>query len=305
MNRLGIDLGGTKTAAVVLTDVGDVRWERRVATPREDYDATVAMIVSLVDEAERAVGERCSIGLGIPGTVSPGSGLVKNANSTWLIGRPLQRDLETRLGRAVRVANDANCLIASEVIDGAAAGAAVAFGVILGTGVGGGLAAWGRIVAGANGIAGEWGHNPIPWPDADEQPGPACYCGKRACIETFLSGPGLASDYARRSGEAVSSETTVERALAGQPMAVAALQAWERRVAKSLASVINVIDPEVIVIGGGLSRIERLYTSVPRLWGEWVFSDTIVTRLVSARFGDASGVRGAARLWDSMLPSAY
>jgi fructokinase len=295
--NLGIDLGGTKIAGVVLGDVGQVLWERRIATPREDYDATVDAIGALVEEAEHAVGQRCAVGVGIPGTISPATGLVKNANSTWLIGRSFQRDVETRLRRDVRMANDANCLIASEAADGAAAGSSVAFGVILGTGVGGGVAVRGVTIAGANSIAGEWGHNPLPWPEAGEWPGPTCYCGRRGCIETYLSGPGLSRDYQERSGEAAPGEVVVERAASGDSVAAATLDAWERRVAKSLASVINVLDPDVIVVGGGLSRIESLYRRVPQLWRAWVFSDTVVTRLVPARFGDASGVRGAARLW--------
>lgn len=295
--RLGIDLGGTKMAAIVLSDDGTVRYEERRATPRDDYDATLEAIAELVAGAERAAGVACSVGVGIPGAVSPVTGLIKNANSTWIIGRPLQRDLERRLGRQVRLANDANCLTVSEATDGAAAGADVVFGVILGTGTGGGIVVHGRIVTGANAIAGEWGHNPLPWPDDDERPGPACYCGRHGCIETFLSGPGLAADYTRRGGDRVRSETVVERAAAGEPRAGRVLDDWERRLAKALATVVNVIDPDVIVVGGGLSRIDRLYTGVPGVWGQWVFSDRVATRLVPARFGDASGVRGAAWLW--------
>jgi fructokinase len=295
--RLGLDLGGTKIAALVLDGKSRVIWERRVATPRDDYDATLAAIASLVSAADEAAGEPCTIGLGIPGAISPATGLVKNANSTWLIGRPLDHDLEARLGRPVRIENDANCLAMSEAADGAAAGMRVAFAVILGTGVGGGIAVDGRIVTGVNAIAGEWGHNPMPWADPDERPGPACYCGRTGCIETFLSGPGLARDYAARGGDAVPGELVVSRAAGGDAPARASLDAWERRLAKSLASVINILDPEVIVLGGGLSRIDRVYASVPTQWAEWVFSDTVRTRLEPARFGDASGVRGAARLW--------
>jgi fructokinase len=295
--RLGIDLGGTKIAAVVFGDEGTVVWETRTASPRDNYDATIEAIASLVAAGEQAVGRSCSVGIGIPGAISPATGLVRNANSTWLIGRAFHQDLERRLARPVRLANDANCLAVSEAMDGAAAGAGVVFGVILGTGVGGGLLVHGRIVTGVNAIAGEWGHNPLPWPDADERPGPACYCGKHGCIETFLSGPGLAAAYRRRSGRAVPAEQVVSQADAGDEHSAAAVAAWEHRLARSLATVINVVDPDVIVVGGGLSRIDRLYDRVPSIWNDWVFSDRVDTRLVPAMHGDASGVRGAARLW--------
>ena len=295
--RIGIDLGGTKIEIVVLADDGAVRWQRRVATPRGDYDATLATIAGLVREAEQTAG-LCRVGIGIPGTISDATGLVKNANSVWLIGRPLREDLETALGRSVRLANDANCFAMSEAADGAGAGAPVVFGVILGTGVGGGLVVHGEVLNGANGIAGEWGHNPLPWPDADEQPGPSCYCGRHGCIETFVSGPGLAADYARRGGTAaLLGEEIVRRSAAGEPMAAASLAAWERRLAKSLASVVNIVDPNVIVVGGGLSNVAALYARVPQLWMSYVFSDAVVTGVVRAKHGDASGVRGAAWLW--------
>lgn len=295
--RLGIDLGGTKIAGIVLDGEGRPVWEKRVATPRGDYEATLAAIAGLVESGERAAGEPCSIGVGMPGAVSPATGLVKNANSTWLNGQRFADDLKWRLRRQVRLANDANCLAVSEATDGAAAGEAVVFGVILGTGVGGGIAVGGRVLTGANGIAGEWGHNPLPWPDDDERPGPACYCGRRGCIETFLSGPGLAADYERRSGRPLSGEDIVARAAQGDPTATDALAVWGRRLGKSLATVINLIDPDVIVVGGGLSKIASIYEDVPREWAAWVFSDQVATRLVPARFGDASGVRGAAWLW--------
>jgi fructokinase len=301
--RIGIDLGGTKIAAVVLGGSGETVWDARVATPQGDYDATLAAIASLVEQAERAAGHPCSVGVGMPGAISPATGLVMNANSTWLNGRAFHTDLEQRLGRSVRVANDANCLAVSEAVDGAAAGAAVTFGVILGTGVGGGIALAGAAVTGANAIAGEWGHNPLPWPDDDERPGRACYCGRRGCIETFLSGPGLAADFERRSGESSTGEAIVARAASGDGLAVLTIETWQRRLAKSLASVINLLDPDVIVVGGGLSRIESLYVRVPQLWQAWVFSDRVTTTLVAARFGDASGVRGAAWLWEpAVLP---
>ncbi|MEO7193110.1 MAG: ROK family protein [Vicinamibacterales bacterium] len=293
----GLDLGGTKIAAIVLDRQGRTLWEQRIATPRHDYPETLAALAGLVAAAEAAVGTRCTVGIGMPGAISPATGLVKNANSTWLNGQPLKRDLEQCLEREVRLANDANCLAVSEAADGAAAGAEVVFGVIIGTGTGGGLVVRGSVVTGANAIAGEWGHNPLPWPDMDELPGPACYCGLHGCIETFLSGPGLAADYQRRTGQQISSEDIVARRDAGDPHASASMEAWTRRLARAVAAVINVLDPHVIVVGGGLSRIGQIYDDVPRLWGSWVFSDHVATRFVPARYGDASGVRGAAWLW--------
>jgi fructokinase len=295
--RLGLDLGGTKIAAVVLAEDGTVRWESRVAAPRGSYSQTIEALAALVDAGERAVGATCTVGVGTPGAISPASGLVKNANSTWLNGRPLREDLAVRLGREVRVANDANCLAVSEAVDGAAAGARVAFGVILGTGVGGGLALDGRAWTGANAIAGEWGHNPLPWPGDDERPGPACYCGQRGCLETWLSGPGVAADDASAGRPSRTAEQIVEAAARGDAIARATLDRWLDRLARALATVVNVIDPEVIVVGGGLSRVSAIYDDVPRRWGAWVFSDRVETPVVPARFGDASGVRGAAWLF--------
>ena len=295
--RLGVDLGGTKIAAVVLDADGQVRWESRIATPRHDYDATLAALKALVDAAESAVGAACTVGIGMPGAISPATGLVKNANSTWLNDHAFQADAERALGRTVRLANDANCLAMSESVDGAAAGAGVVFAVILGTGTGGGIAIHQSVITGANAIAGEWGHNALPWPEPNELPGPACYCGRTGCIETWLSGPGLAADLRRRHGEARSGEEIVGLAAAGDSRAIATVSDWTGRLARGLASIINVLDPDVIVVGGGLSRIERLYVDVPRLWTRWVFSDRVDTRLVPAKYGDASGVRGAARLW--------
>lgn len=297
LKLLGIDLGGTKIEAAVLDDAGAVVWRERVPTPRESYQGTVDAIHRLVTTAERVVGP-VNVGIGIPGAVSPGTNAIKNANSTWLNGKPFQQDLERSLGRAVRMANDANCLAVSEATDGAAAGGRVVFAVILGTGTGGGVVVDGRLNVGANAIGGEWGHNSLPWPRTGEMPGPRCYCGRHGCIETFLSGPGLAADYARTSGgSGVTSEQVVARAAAGESAASACLDLWEDRLARGLASVINVLDPDVIVVGGGLSRIARLYENVPERWGRYVFSDVIVTRLVPAAHGDASGVRGAAWLW--------
>jgi fructokinase len=295
--RIGIDLGGTKIEAIALDAEGRERFRHRVPTPRGDYAGTVDALASLVAAAEGVVG-RSTVGVGMPGVVSPATGLVKNANSTWLNGRPLSEDLAARLGRPVRLANDANCFALSEATDGAAAGLPVVFGVILGTGVGGGLVVNGRVVTGANAIAGEWGHNPMPWPHAGEWPGPKCYCGRTGCIETFLSGPALARDHEARAGRALDPAGIVAAAAAGDIDAQAAVATYEGRLARGLASVINVFDPDAIVLGGGVSNVGRLYERVPRLWAEFVFSDAVVTRLVRAVHGDSSGVRGAAWLWE-------
>jgi fructokinase len=296
MMRIGVDLGGTKIEAVALDDDGAERFRRRIATPVDDYAATVDAVGAIVGEAERATGPG-TVGVGIPGTLSPATGLVKNANSTWLNGQALKADLERRLQRQVRIANDANCFALSEAADGAAAGAGIVFGVIVGTGTGGGLVANGRVLVGPNSIAGEWGHNPMPWPEPDEWPGPPCYCGRTGCIETFLSGPGLARDHERRTGQRADAAVIARAAAGGDAAAAATIDRYERRMARGLAAVMNVLDPDVIVLGGGVSQIERLYTSVPRIWGRFVFSDAIVTRLVRAKHGDSSGVRGAAWLW--------
>jgi fructokinase len=306
--RIGIDLGGTKIEGLALGDDGRARAGRRVAAPRGQYDHTIRAIVDLVAALEQSAGERGSVGVGIPGAISPATGLVKNANSTWLIGHPMADDLARALDRPVRLANDANCFALSEATDGAAAGTAVVFGVIIGTGTGGGLVVNGQVVPGANAIAGEWGHNPMPAPRDEERPGPPCYCGRSGCIETFLSGPALSRDYslsADLSAEAprakVEAMEIVARANAGEPAAAACLARYEERLARALGSVINVIDPGVIVLGGGLSNIDRLYTSVPALWPPFVFSDRVDTRLVKAAHGDASGVRGAAWLWEKRV----
>jgi len=298
--RIGVDVGGTKIEAVAL-DGGDVIARLRVDTPREDYEATLDAIGALIADLQKATtGVAASIGIGIPGTIAA-TGLVKNANSTWLIGRPLQRDLEARLGRGVRIANDANCFAMSEATDGAAAGAEVVFGVIVGTGTGAGIVVRGQVLTGANGIAGEWGHNALPWPDDEERPGPACYCGKSGCIETFLSGPGMTADHERQTGRREAPREIALAAARGEPAAIATLERYERRMARALASVINVLDPDVIVLGGGMSNIDRLYDHVPRLWSQWIFAATgsapdVRTRLARATHGDASGVRGAAWL---------
>jgi fructokinase len=295
--RIGVDVGGTKIEAIGLARSGDVMARARVATPRGDYRATLQTIADLVDAVERQAGQTGTIGIGIPGTVSSTSGLVKNANSTWLNGQPLLEDLPRLLGRPVRLANDANCFALSEAIDGAGAGARVVFGVILGTGTGGGVVVNGEVVVGVNGIAGEWGHNPLPWPGADELPGPACYCGRAGCVETFLSGPGLAADFERATRRVLSPEQIVAHADAGEASAASCLDRYEHRCARALAAVINVLDPDVIVLGGGLSNVDRLYQNVPARWAPYVFSDVVLTKLIKAKHGDSSGVRGAARLW--------
>jgi fructokinase len=299
--RIGIDLGGTKIEGLALGDDGRELDRRRIAAPRGHYDDTVRAVVDLVAAIEAATHARGSVGLGIPGAMSPATGLIKNANSTWLIGRPLADDLSRALGRPVRLANDANCFALSEATDGAAAGAAVVFGVIIGTGTGGGLVVHGRLVVGANAIAGEWGHNPLPAPEDDERPGPQCYCGRFGCIETFLSGPGLSRDYVRLGGDDVPATEVAARADRGEPRALSCLDRYERRFARAIGSIINVVDPDVIVLGGGLSNITRLYDRVPALWGPCVFSDRVDTRLVRAQHGDASGVRGAAWLWPERI----
>jgi len=298
---IGIDLGGTKIEALLLAADGSSRWRERVATPQGDYRATLAAVAELVARAESATGiSGARIGIGTPGSATA-DGLMRNANSTCLNGQPLQRDLEALLGRPVRLANDANCLALSEATDGAGAGAEVVFAVILGTGVGGGLVVRGQLLAGTNGLAGEWGHNPLPWADADDAGAAACYCGQTGCIETWLSGPGLARDHALRSGESLSAAQIAHRAARGDAACEANLQRYESRLARALAAVINLVDPDVIVLGGGLSRIERLYSTVPTLWAKHVFSagaaQALRTRLAISVHGDASGVRGAAWLW--------
>lgn len=297
--RIGIDLGGTKIAIIALDAAGQVLWKARAPTPQGDYEATVATVVRLVREAERALGRSGRVGVGAPGSVSRVTGRLRNSNSVCLNGRPLREDLERALERPIRLANDANCFAVSEAVDGAGAGAESLFGVILGTGVGGGLVIGGRLLIGANGIAGEWGHSPLPMLDEEDRPLPHCYCGRAGCIETYLSGPGLAADHVRRHGGQLDAATIAARAEAGDPDCEASLRRYEARLARALAGVINLLDPEVIVLGGGLSRLQRLYRQVPERWGAHIFSDQVVTRLLPARHGDASGVRGAAWLWDA------
>lgn len=306
--RIGIDLGGTKIEGIALANDGRELARRRVSTPRDDYRATVSAVADLAAQVEREARQvepgstEATVGVGIPGMISPRTGRVKNANSTWLIGHPLDQDLEAELGKPVRLANDANCFAVSEATDGAAAGADVVFGVILGTGVGGGIVVHGQPLTGLNAIGGEWGHNPLPWPKNQETPGPACYCGMRGCIETFLSGPGFAALYQAAGGDAITAPEILVRAERNEALALSAAEHYEDRLARALAHVINILDPDVIVLGGGLSNIPRLYDAVPTLWQEWVFSDVVDTRLLPNRHGDSSGVRGAAWLWGPESP---
>ena len=297
MLRIGIDLGGTKIELIALDDTGREVLRRRIPTPQGDYAAIVETVAALVEAAELELRGRGTVGIGMPGAESLASGLIKNANSTCLIGQPLRHDLQQRLRRELRLANDANCFALSEATDGAAAGAEAVFGVILGTGCGAGVVVHGRVLAGANAIAGEWGHNPLPWPRDDERPGPACYCGKHGCIETWLSGPGLSRDLADHGGPSLSAGEVADLAQRGDGACEAALRRYEDRLARGLAHIINILDPRVIVLGGGLSRLSRLYASVPAIWGRYVFSDRVDTRLLPPRHGDSSGVRGAAWLW--------
>ena len=298
-SRIGIDLGGTKIEAAALSPDGVMLARHRVPTPRNDYQGTLTAIVGLVDRLEESTGRAASVGVGMPGIMSPATGLVKNANSVCLIGRPLADDLQGVLDRPVRFENDANCFTLSEARDGAGRGRRLVFGVILGTGTGGGIVVDGRVWSGRNSIGGEWGHNPLPWPGPGEHPGPGCYCGKTGCIETFLSGPGLAADHERATGQRAEPAPIVASATAGDAAAEATLARYDDRLARSLASLINVLDPDVIVLGGGLSNMDRLYAAVPRLWGAYVFSDHVVTTLVPPAHGDSSGVRGAAWLWET------
>ena len=288
--RIGVDIGGTKIEIVALDPTGAARLRRRVPTPAGDYAATLQAVVELTRSAEAELGARASVGVGAPGAI-------KNSNSTVLIGKPLQADLEARLERPIRIANDADCFTISESSDGAGAWAAIVFGVILGTGVGGGIAVQRRLLAGRNAIAGEWGHNPLPWPRDDERPGPRCYCGKHGCLETFLSGPALARAYFERSGRALEAAAVAAAALAGDEAAQACLACYEDRLARGLATVINVIDPDAIVLGGGLSNVAQLAERVAQRLPRYVFSDAVSTAVVRAQHGDSSGVRGAAMLW--------
>jgi fructokinase len=297
--RIGIDLGGTKIEGIVLGSDGTIGERLRVPTPTGAYEESVAAIAGVVAELEKRVGRRCSVGVAHPGAISPVSGLIKNANSTRLNGRPLKADLEKLLGREVRLANDANCLAISEASDGAAAGCGIVFGVILGTGVGGGVVIDGKSLIGAQAIAGEWGHNALPDPRDDERPGPRCYCGRLGCIETWLSGPRVQEQFAARTGRRLQATEIAEAAAAGDAEAAAQIELYCDRLARALAGLVNILDPHAIVLGGGLSRIERLYVRVPQLWKRYIFSepDSVVTKLLPPKYGDSSGVRGAAWLW--------
>ena len=326
--RIGIDFGGTKTEIICLDEHnGKELYRHRIPTARDDYDATVKSIAGLIAQAEKTLGKTGTVGIGIPGTVVAKTGLVKNANSTWLIGKPLQQDVAGALSRDVRIQNDANCFAVSEATDGAGKGHGVVFGVIIGTGCGGGVAINGAAHLGSNAIAGEWGHNPLPYPRVasaipetvfesaphttdtlvahyitdntaiGEHPGPLCYCGRRGCLETWISGTGFKNDYKRVTGESVSTHDIIAHAQAGEPKAVAALGRYTDRLARALAGVVNILDPDVIILGGGMSNVDSLYTDVPKIWGQYVFSDTVETKILPARHGDSSGVRGAAWLW--------
>ncbi|MFO1412948.1 MAG: ROK family protein [Burkholderiales bacterium] len=298
--RLGVDLGGTKIEAIALDAHGREALRRRVPTPQGDYRATIAAVAALVRDVESALGiaaGAATVGVGTPGALSRATGLLRNSNSTCLNGMPIAADLEAALGRPVRISNDANCFALSEAVDGAGRDAHVVFGVILGTGVGAGIVVDGRVLEGCNAIAGEWGHNPLPWPRDDERPGAACYCGRSGCIETWLSGPGLARDHRRHTGQALEAPQIVAAAAAGEAGADASLARYEERLARALAHVVNIVDPDVIVLGGGMSNVDRLYARVPQSWGAWVFSDRVDTVLARNVHGDSSGVRGAAWLW--------
>jgi fructokinase len=295
--RIGIDLGGTKISGLALADDGEILARRRIPTPKGDYDGTLDAIASLVSDLERETGRTGSVGIGTPGAISPATGLFKNASAVFLNGRPGKVDLEARLGREVRIANDANCFVLSEAVDGAGAGYEVVFGVILGTGCGGGIVFNGQVHVGPNAIGGEWGHNPLPWQTPDEYPGPECYCGRRGCIERWVSGTGLSQDYARTYGKEIDGETIAAHAEQGDENARAVLNRYEDRLARGLASVINMLDPDVIVLGGGVSNVSRLYDNLPELWQRYVYSDRCDTPLRQNAHGDDSGVRGAAWLW--------
>jgi len=297
MMRIGIDLGGTKIEGIALNDNGDELLRHRVNTPQHDYPATLTAIVDLISHLETKTQQTGSVGIGIPGAVSTNTELVKNANSTWLIGQSLQKDIETLLNKPVRIANDANCFVMSEATDGAGKNAEIVFGVIIGTGTGGGISINRQLIIGANAIGGEWGHNPLPWPDTSEISGPNCYCGKQGCIETYLSGPGFAKNFKQQTGKDCSPAEIVKLAEHGDNQAEQTLQVYEDQMARALASVINIIDPPVIVLGGGMSNIERLYANVPKRWGDYIFSNEICTKLLPNVHGDSSGVLGAAWLW--------
>jgi fructokinase len=297
--RIGIDLGGSKIEVVAMDNSGQELLRRRIPTPQGDYAAILNAIVELVHHTETQTGTDCTIGVGTPGALSRATGKLKNSNSTCLNGTAILDDLERLIGRPVRMSNDANCFALSEAIDGSGAKASVIFGVIAGTGCGAGIVINGSVLTGLHGVAGEWGHNPLPWATEEERPGPDCYCGKKGCIETYLSGPGMARDHRISTGRKLRPETIVQRASSGDAASEATMARYEDRMARALAHVINILDPDVIVLGGGMSNIARLYENVPKLWGRYVFSDVVETKLLPARHGDSSGVRGAAWLWSA------
>jgi fructokinase len=296
--RIGVDLGGTKIEVIALGEDGSVLARRRAPTPRHDYSATIHAIADLVAGIERELGGQFSVGVGTPGSLSPFSGQMRNANSTWLNGKPLDQDLARALARPIRLANDADCFALSEAVDGAGRGAHCVFGVIIGTGTGGGIVVNGRLLSGPNRIAGEWGHNPLPWQRGEEHPGPACYCGKQGCIETFLSGPGMTAEFHRVTGRELTPDQIESAAERGDPDALDALDRYEDRMARALAGVINIVDPDVIVLGGGLSNLRRIYRRVPVIFSRYLFSDGAIMNLRPPVHGDSSGVRGAAWLWN-------
>ncbi|MFT6580342.1 MAG: ROK family protein [Alphaproteobacteria bacterium] len=297
--RIGVDVGGTKIEAALVDTKGEILTRQRIPTPQNDYGAAIQAIADLTLKIEEKAGEPCTVGMGIPGAISPKTGLVKNAPNAPFNGHRLDKDLEVLLNRQAPMMNDANCFALSEATDGAAAGAQIVFGVILGTGCGGGIVINGEPLVGANAISGEWGHNPLPWTHDDERPGPRCGCGKTGCIETYLSGPGFEARHFDATGQHISAEIIVARAGDGDTACLASLAQYESRLARALSSIINVLDPDIIVLGGGMSNIDRLYSNVPQLWSQWIFSDHVSTRLVPPKFGDSSGVRGAAWLWPS------
>ncbi|MEM7443799.1 MAG: fructokinase [Pseudomonadota bacterium] len=295
--RIGIDLGGTKIEGVALDDDGQERIRRRVSTPKQDYEGTVRAIVDLAKSFESELGTSATLGIGMPGAISPQTGLVKNANSTWLIGKTFDQDMQEAWGREVRCANDANCLAVSEAVDGAAAGAAMVFAVIIGTGTGAGIAINGRVHTGQNAIAGEFGHIPLPWAGPEDEPLPPCYCGKKGCLETYISGTGFAKDYTKATGDVIPGTAIMVRAMDGEKEALATLDRYESRLARGLAVVITILDPDVVVLGGGMSNIDRLYENVPKLLPRYVFGGEVATPIRRNKHGDSSGVRGAAWLW--------
>ena len=298
MSMIGIDRGGTKVEVVAINSQGKTIYSKRVSSPKGNYQHTLNTIVQLIEECEHEIGERGTIGIGTPGTISIQKKVLKNSNSTWLNGKPIHEDLRSLLGRDIRIANDANCFALSEASDGAAENYRIVFGVIIGTGAGGGIVYDRKLLNGPNGITGEWGHNPLPWKNPLETPGPGCYCGKVGCIETFLSGPGMANLHHTKTQQQLTPQVIVKQAHDGNSDAMTTLEDYYERLAKSLAHVINILDPDAIVLGGGMSNIGHIYREIPNRWVKYVFSDNCETRLLKAAHGDASGVRGAARLWE-------